>query len=173
MDIRERARKIRLFLMDVDGVLTDGRLYYTSQGEEIKVFHVRDGMGIKLAQRAGLKVGALSGRKSEALKRRLEELGFDEVHLGYNEKLPIVQSISERLCIKLEEFAYLGDDLVDIPVLKRVGFPMCVADAPQEVKKYSLYTTEIKGGYGAVREAVEFLLRIRGDWEELLNHYLC
>lgn len=171
MDLKEKALSVRLFLLDVDGVLTDGRLYYTSRGEEIKVFNVRDGLGIKLAQRAGIKMGVISGRKSKALINRLKELEIDEVHLGFNQKLPILEDIMKRLSLDFENIAFLGDDYVDLPILKRVGFPMVVSDAPEELKKYALYITESKGGHGAVREAVEFLLKLRGQWEEVISNY--
>lgn len=173
MSLKERAKRLKLFLMDVDGVLTDGRLYYTPEGEEIKVFNVRDGLGIKLAQKANIKVGVISGRKSKALLKRLEELGLDEVHLGVYEKLPVLERILEKYGLDYEEVAFLGDDLVDIPLLKRVGFPMVVGDAPKEVKNFALYITKAKGGEGAVREALEYVLKLRGEWEQLLSYYTC
>jgi len=171
MELRDRALKIKLLLLDVDGVLTDGRLYYTSRGEEIKVFNVRDGLGIKLAQRAGIRVGVISGRNSEALINRLRELKVDEVHLGYNQKLPILEDMMKRLSISLEEIAFLGDDYVDLPILRRVGFPMAVLDAPEEIKKHALYITKSRGGHGAVRDAIEFILKLRGQWEEVIRQY--
>lgn len=171
MELQERAKGVKLLLLDVDGVLTDGRLYYTSQGEEVKVFHVRDGLGLKLAQRAGMRVGVISGRNSVALLNRLRELGIEEVHLGHHQKLPVLESLLERLSLEPLNVAFLGDDLVDIPVLRRVGFPMAVADAPVEVREQALYVTTAKGGEGAVREAVELLLKLRGQWEELLQDY--
>lgn len=169
--IAERALKVELFLLDVDGVLTNGRLYYTPEGEWIKVFHVRDGLGIKLAQKAGLKVGVISGRDSRALASRLKELGIEEVHLGFNKKLPVLEEILKRLSLSYEHVAFLGDDLVDIPLLRRVGFPMVVADAPEEVKAYAIYITQAKGGEGAVREAVEFLLKLREQWRQVIEEY--
>ncbi|MFN7065626.1 MAG: KdsC family phosphatase [Aquificaceae bacterium] len=171
MDLKEKALRVRLLLLDVDGVLTDGRLYYTSKGEEIKVFHVRDGLGIKLAQKAGLRVGVISGRRSNALLNRLEELKIEEVHLGYNHKLPLLEDMLKRLSLSFEETAFIGDDYVDLPLLKRVGFPVLVADAPKELKKYALYTTSARGGEGAVREAIEFLLKLREQWEEVIRDY--
>lgn len=171
MDLKERAIKVRVFLLDVDGVLTDGRLYYTSKGEEVKVFNVRDGLGIKLAQKAGIRVGVISGRKSRALLRRLKELEIEEVYLGYIQKLQAFESILKKFSVRPEEVAYMGDDYVDLPVLRRVGFPVSVCDAPQEVKRHALYVTQARGGEGAVREAVEFLLRLRGQWEEVMAEY--
>ncbi|MCS7277761.1 MAG: HAD hydrolase family protein [Aquificaceae bacterium] len=171
MDIKERATRVKILLLDVDGVLTDGRLYYTSQGEEIKVFNVKDGLGIKLAQRANIRIGVISGRKSLALINRLEELGIEEIHLGLNNKLPILEEILGRLSLRYENVAFLGDDYVDLPVLRRVGFPMVVADSPEELKRHAIYVTKAKGGEGAVREAIEFLLKQRGQWEEAVKHY--
>ncbi len=171
MELRDRALRIKLLLLDVDGVLTDGRLYYTSRGEEIKVFNVRDGLGIKLAQRAGIRVGVISGRRSKALMNRLTELEVEEVHLGHNQKLPILEDIMRRLSLSLEEIAFLGDDYVDLPILRRVGFPMAVLDAPEEIKKHALYITKARGGHGAVREAIEFILKLRGQWEEVISQY--
>ncbi|MFN3870534.1 MAG: KdsC family phosphatase [Aquificaceae bacterium] len=171
MDLKDRALKVRLLLLDVDGVLTDGKLYYTSEGEEIKVFHVRDGLGIRLAQRAGILIGVISGRKSQALLKRLEELQIEEIHLGHNQKLPFLENILKRLSLSFEEVAFVGDDFVDLPLLKRVGFPVVVADAPEELKGYALYITKAKGGEGAVREVVELLLKLRGQWEEVIREY--
>ncbi|MDW8293839.1 MAG: HAD hydrolase family protein [Aquificaceae bacterium] len=171
MELRERAVRLKLLLLDVDGVLTDGRLFYTPLGEEIKVFHVRDGLGIKLAQRAGLMVGVISGRNSKALLNRLEELGIEEVHLGISHKLPVLEDMLRRLSMGYEQVAFLGDDLIDLPLLRRVGFPMVVADAPEELKEEALYTTSAKGGEGAVREAIEFLLKLRNQWKEVTEQY--
>ncbi|SHK51482.1 KdsC family phosphatase [Thermocrinis minervae] len=169
VDLSYRAKKIKLFLMDVDGVLTDGKLYYTKDGEEIKVFHVKDGLAIKLLQKVGILTGVISGRRSGALLRRLEELSVDEVHLGVFDKLPVLEGILQRKGLTLEEVAYIGDDYVDIPILRLVGFPMAVADAPDAVKKLCLYTTKSKGGEGAVREAVEFLLELRGQLDSIMQ----
>ena len=171
MDLKERALKVRLLVLDVDGVLTDGRLYYTSRGEEIKVFNVKDGFGIKMAQMAGIRVGVIAGRKSKALGKRLEELGIEEAHLGFNEKLPVLEDMLRRLSLNFEHVAFIGDDYVDLPILKRVGFPMVVCDSPEEIKAHALYTTKAKGGEGAVRESIEFLLKLRGQWEEIINKY--
>ncbi|MFN3975677.1 MAG: KdsC family phosphatase [Aquificaceae bacterium] len=171
MDLKEKALKIRLLVLDVDGVLTDGRLYYTSKGEEIKVFNVKDGFGIKMAQMAGIKVGVISGRESQALRKRLEELGIEEAYLGFNEKLAVLEDMLKRLYLSFEEVAFIGDDYVDLPILKRVGFPMVVCDAPEELRSYALYTTKARGGEGAVREAIEFLLKLRGQWEEVIKRY--
>jgi len=171
--LAEIAKGLKLFLMDVDGVLTDGRLYYTEKGEEIKVFDVRDGFGIKLLQRSGISVGVISGRSSKALISRLEELGIEEIHIGRNDKLKVLEEILQRRALDPKEVAFVGDDYLDIPVLKRVGLPMTVRDAPQLVKNHCLYVSKKRGGEGAVREIVEFILTLRGDLEKLLEDYLC
>jgi len=171
-DLRPIAKRIKLFLMDVDGVLTDGRLYYTERGEEIKVFDVRDGLGIKLLQRSGIEVGVISGRSSKALLKRLEELDIEEVHTGRNDKLEVLEKILKEKNLKAEEVAYVGDDCLDVPVLKVVGFPATVKDAPSLVKRYALYVSKREGGRGAVREIAEFLLNLRGELKGLLEGYL-
>ena len=171
-DLKPIAKKIKLFLMDVDGVLTDGRLYYTERGEEIKVFDVRDGLGIKLLQRSGIEVGVISGRSSKALLKRLEELGIEEVHTGKNDKREVLEKILKEKNLKAEEVAYVGDDYLDVPVLKVVGFPATVKDAPPLVKRHALYVSKREGGRGAVREIAEFLLNLRGELKGLLEDYL-
>ncbi len=147
--------------MDVDGVLTDGRLYYTQEGEVLKVFNVHDGLGIKRIQRAGIKTGVISGRESEALRNRLEELGIEEIFMGRREKASILEDIAGRLSIDYESIAFIGDDLVDIPVLKRVGFPVCVCGSPQEVREVCVYETMRRGGEGALRELADLIIELR------------
>jgi 3-deoxy-D-manno-octulosonate 8-phosphate phosphatase (KDO 8-P phosphatase) len=171
-DLKHIAKGIKLFLMDVDGVLTDGRLYYTETGEEIKVFDVRDGLGIKLLQRSGIEVGVISGRSSKALLKRLEELGIEEVHTGRNDKLEVLEKVLKGKNLKAEEVAYVGDDYLDLPVLRVVGFPATVKDAPSLVKRHALYVSKREGGRGAVREIAEFLLNLRGELKGLLEGYL-
>ncbi len=158
--MKDRALKVKMLLMDVDGVLTDGRLYYTDSGEAVKVFDVRDGLGIKMAQSMGVKTGVISGRDSEALKRRLEELGIDEIHMGRYKKEEVLEEILRRHRLSEEEVLFIGDDLVDVPVLKRVGFPVAVRNAPEEVKRHAVYITRSEGGRGAVREVVDLLLKL-------------
>ncbi|MDQ7039092.1 MAG: HAD-IIIA family hydrolase [Aquificota bacterium] len=160
MSLRDRALRVRILLMDVDGVLTDGKLYYTDSGETLKVFDVRDGLGIKMVQRAGIKTGVISGRDSDALRRRLEELGIDEIHMGRYRKEEVLEEIMKRHRLSPEEVLFMGDDLVDVPVLERVGFPVAVKNAPEEVKKHAVYITRSEGGKGAVREVVELLLKL-------------
>lgn len=171
MDLTEKAKRVKMLLMDVDGVLTDGKLYYTQEGEEIKVFNVRDGLGIKLIQKAGIKTGVISGRNSKPLINRLRELGVEEIYLGHNEKLPAFEEILKKNHLSYGEVAFIGDDYVDVPILRRVGFPIVVCDAPKVVKETALYITKAKGGEGAVREAIEYLLELRGELKEMLKYY--
>ncbi len=161
MSLKERAKKIKILLMDVDGVLTDGRLYYTEEGEMIKVFNVHDGLGIKRIQKEGIKTGVISGRESQALRSRLEELGIEEIFMGKLKKDGILDEITRRLGLTYDEVAFVGDDLVDVPVLKRVGFPICVRNSPDEVRKVCLYETMQKGGDGAIREVVDLIIELR------------
>ena len=165
MSLRDRVRKIRILLLDVDGVLTDGRLYYTDSGETLKVFDVRDGLGIKMIQSLGIKTGVISGRDSPALKNRLEELGIDEIHMGRFRKDEALDRILAKHSLSPEEVVFIGDDLVDVPVLKRVGFPVAVRNAPYEVRKHAVYVTRSEGGRGAVREVVDLILKLSGKGE--------
>ena len=172
MSLKARVQKLKLLLMDVDGVLTDGRLYYTEEGERIKVFNVHDGLGIKLLQRAGISTGVISGRESEALRNRLLELGIEEIYMGKFQKDGVLEEIMRKKDLSPEEIGFVGDDLVDIPVLKKVGFPVAVRNAPEIVKSHAVYITLREGGMGVVREVVELILRLRGDYGRLVGKYL-
>ena len=165
--LRERAKRIRLLLIDVDGVLTDGRIIYGNAGLEVLAFHVRDGLALKLAQQAGITVGLLSGRKSEALLRRAEELGVGEVHCGLEDKTHVYRQLLMRHRLTDTEVAYIGDDLPDLPLLRQVGLAIAVADAPVEVRRAAHLVTALRGGKGAVREVVECLLKSQGAWNRL------
>lgn len=165
--MREKAQKVKWLLLDVDGVMTDGGIVL-SDGLEIKRFHTQDGLGIRLAQRAGLRVGILTGRESEAVARRARELGIEEVRQGCSSKLEAYLQVVERYGLKDEEVAYMGDDLPDLPLLRRVGLAFAVANAVPEVKRQVDHVTRKAGGEGAVREAVELLLRLTGQWEKVV-----
>lgn len=160
-DIIKRARKIKLLLMDCDGVLTDGKLYYTANGEEIKVFNVRDGQGIVSWHKAGYRSGIISGRKSEVVKKRATELGITYVKQNSLDKTHCFSEILLKEKISAEEVAFIGDDIGDIDLLKIVGFPVGVADAAVELLPFIIYKTKAIGGYGAVRELTNLMLKLK------------
>jgi 3-deoxy-D-manno-octulosonate 8-phosphate phosphatase (KDO 8-P phosphatase) len=159
-----RAERIRLLVLDVDGVLTDGGLVYGASGEETKRFHVRDGLAIQVARREGVEIAVVSGRASAAVTRRMSELGVVEVHQGVADKESLLRGLLARLGVKAAETAVMGDDLIDLPVMRIAGLAMAPADAVPEVRRASGWVSRSAGGHGAVREAVEFLLRSRKAW---------
>lgn len=163
--------KIKLLLLDVDGVMTDGRIIYGNDGEEVKAFDVKDGHGLKLIQRAGIKVGIITGRQSRIVEKRAAELGIDIVYQGAKVKLEPFQEILEKLSLSPEEIAYVGDDVVDLPVMRKVGFAATVADAVEDVKPYADMVTTRCGGRGAVREICDFILKESGRWAEVAQRY--
>ncbi len=163
----EKAKRIRLLLLDVDGVLTDGRITYGSAGLEVLSFYVRDGLALKAAQGAGITVGLVTGRKSEAVVRRAEELRLVEVHTGVEDKMHVYRQLLMRYHLEDAEVAYMGDDLPDLPVLRQAGLAISVADAPVEVRSCAHLVTSLPGGKGAVREAVEWLLKSQGIWDQV------
>jgi len=171
-EFARRARALEWLLFDVDGVLTDGLLTYGAGGEELKVFHVRDGLALKLAQRAGLKVGILSGRSSAALSTRARELALDAVVLDRADKGAAFAELLAEHRIDPERVAYAGDDLLDLPVLARCGLSFAPADAVAEVRARVHRVLEREGGNEAVREMIEAVLRARGDWERLVAGWL-
>lgn len=157
-NLLRQAAKIRLLLMDCDGVLTDGRLYYSDKGEELKVFNVKDGQGIVMWHRAGFESGIISGRSSTIVSVRAAELGMHYIRVGSQDKIKDFEEIIARSKIDPEQVAYIGDDVPDIILLKRVGFPIVVNDSVQEVLAVADYITESSGGLGAVREVTDLLL---------------
>ena len=169
--VLERARRVKLLVLDVDGVLTDGRIVMDEEGREVKLFHVRDGHGIKMLLRAGVEVALFSGRTSEAVKRRAEDLGVRYLFQGLHNKVAPFEELKERLELEDDEVCFVGDDLVDIPLLRRVGLPVVVGDGVEEAKRWALYITELPGGKGAVREVCELILKAQGKWEGLLKRY--
>lgn len=171
-ELRLRAAALEWVVSDVDGVLTDGRLAYGPDGEAWKTFHVRDGLALKLAQRAGLKVGVLSARGGAALERRAQELGLDAVITRRQDKGTAFREFLGHHDTRAEHVAYVGDDLVDLPVLLRCGLSFAPADAAPEVRDRVDHTLRCRGGEGAVREMIEWILRARGDWDGLVDTYL-
>jgi 3-deoxy-D-manno-octulosonate 8-phosphate phosphatase (KDO 8-P phosphatase) len=166
-----RAARIRLVLLDADGVLTDGRLYLASGGHDGRAFHTRDGLGIRMGQRAGLQFGIISGRDCDAVRRRGEELSLPEIHLGESDKPRRLQEILARRGLSPEEVCFVGDDLPDLGVMRRVGLAMAPADAAPEVRQAAHRVTRCPGGNGAVREVVELLLRATENWERIIEPY--
>jgi 3-deoxy-D-manno-octulosonate 8-phosphate phosphatase (KDO 8-P phosphatase) len=171
MELKDKISKIRLILLDVDGVLADESLFYGSHGEEIKIFNVKDGLAIKLAQAAGLAIGFISSRHSEALKIRAHELDGEVVYQGQKQKLDAYFQIKKELFVSDEQIAYIGDDLPDLDIMKLVGFSIAVANACQEVKQSAHFITEKAGGHGAVRDAIEMILREQGKWEQAVRKF--
>ena len=167
-ELAQRARQVEWLLLDVDGVLTDGGLYYDQRGRVSLRFDVRDGLGIKLAQQAGLKIGALTGRRSRALERRARELGFDEVITGSHDKLADLDGFLDRRETEASRVAFVGDDLPDLVVLGRCGLSFAPADAVSAVRAVVDVVLETPGGRGAAREAIEILLAARGEWDSLV-----
>lgn len=163
------AKNIKLLVLDVDGVLTDGGIVLDDRGNEIKTFHVRDGHGITMLIQAGISVAFVTGRQSAVVERRARELGVSDVFQKSYDKTIAVRELMRKYSVREAEVAYIGDDIVDIPVLKRVGFPVAVADAEEEVKAVALYVTEKGGGRGAVREFCDFLLKAKGMWKDLTS----
>lgn len=163
------AAPIRVILSDVDGVLTDGRIIYDNSGVETKCFHVRDGLGIKLWQRAGYEFGIITTRTSEVVRARAAELGVRIVRQGVAEKWTAAGEILKTLGAAPEEVCYIGDDLPDLDVMRRVALAVAVADASEDVRRAARWTTRLPGGQGAVRELVERLLKAKAQWEDFVN----
>lgn len=165
-DHRELAKGLRMVLLDVDGVLTDGGIILTDKGDEAKRFDSQDGMGINLARSVGIKVGIVTSRNSDLVLRRAGELSIDEVFQGIQRKTEVLDSLLEKYSITRTEVAYIGDDIQDIPIMHFIGIPIAVQNAVKAVKETSIYVTEARGGHGAVREAVEWLLDLRNEREK-------
>lgn len=170
-DAAGKAARVRLFLVDVDGVLTDGGIVLDGNGVETKRFHVRDGHGIKMMGRAGIAVGIITGRESEVVRIRAAELGISVVRQGVFDKVAAWREILSETGRTAEETAYVGDDIVDIPLLRRVGFAATVSDAEEYVLAEADYVSARRGGEGAVREIAEFVLKSRGAWEGVTAKY--
>ncbi len=166
-DIAQRAKKIQLAIFDVDGVLTDGKLYYSSSGDEIKTFDIRDGHGLVMLRKAGVKLAIISGRESQAVERRATELKFDAVILGSRDKLAHMQQLLQKFSVTPEQCSMVGDDLPDIVVMSRVGLSACPSQSVSEVKQVSHWQLIERGGDGAVREFCDGLLKAKGQWIDI------
>ena len=170
-NVLKSAQKIKLLLLDVDGVLTDGRLYYGNSGEELKAFDIQDGLGIKLLQSAGIKVGIITGRSSDLVNRRAKELSIDPVIQGREDKLTALNELLKDMNFNLEEIAFVGDDLPDLAVVRRVGLGITPANGNHILASQALWQTKKSGGNGAVREVAELILIAQGKLESLLASY--
>lgn len=169
--MQEKLAKIKLLLLDVDGIMTDGRIIYDNQGNELKAFDVKDGHGLKMLQRAGIRIGIITGRQSEVVSRRAAELGIEILYQKALTKLDPYREILAAEKLVDEQVAYMGDDIVDLPILRRVGFSATVADAVPDVKPLVDYVTTRSGGRGAVREVCDLLLKACGRWDDLTERY--
>ena len=172
MNLDDRCQRICLILSDVDGVLTDGRIIIDNQGVETKRFHVRDGMGIHLWQKAGYRFGLITLRSSQIVKLRVAELGIDVIRQGVENKQTAMRQILAELRLSPDQACYIGDDLPDLAVMCGVGFGVAVADACAELRKAAHYVTTQAGGAGAVRETVELILKSQRRWEQLIQAFL-
>lgn len=167
----ERARAIRLVIFDVDGVLTDGSLYLSDEGKEYKAFNSRDGHGMVMLRDSGVTLAVITGRRSEVVRIRMESLGIAHVYQGQRDKLPAYQALKEQLALADTEIAYVGDDVMDLPVMRRVGLAIAVGDAHPLVGQHAHWQTRAAGGRGAAREVCEFLLAAQGKLEALWAGY--
>jgi 3-deoxy-D-manno-octulosonate 8-phosphate phosphatase (KDO 8-P phosphatase) len=172
VEIKLRAARVKLLLMDCDGVLTDGRIELLENGDETKTFHTRDGHGIVLMHRAGLSTGIISGRTSSFVERRAGELGITHLRQGTWDKVKDYEEILAESGVTEAEVAFIGDDVTDVPLMQRSGFAVAVADAVSEARANAHYITQIAGGFGAVREVCELILKSQGNWDDLMKRYV-
>lgn len=171
-ELVEKAKKLKLLILDVDGVLTDGKLFFDNDGNEYKSFHARDGHGIKLLRQTGVEVAVISGRKSNSVALRMKSLGVEYVYQGHENKIAAFNEIIEKLGISPEQAAHVGDDVLDLPVMMRVGLAIAVQDANFAVKQRADWCTELSGGCGAVREVCDFIMQAQGTFDDALSPYL-
>ncbi|QCU89612.1 KdsC family phosphatase [Thiomicrorhabdus sediminis] len=171
-EIAEKAKKIKLLILDVDGVLTDNRLYYNDEGVETKTFHTRDGHGMVLLQKSNIDIGIITGRKSQLVAKRMQDLKVKHVYQGVPDKLPTFSKLVEELGLSLDEIAYVGDDILDLPILLRVGLGVAPKNADAEVVSRVDYISKFEGGQGCVREVCEILMRSQGSWQQHMDFFL-
>lgn len=171
-ELIEKAKKLKLLILDVDGVLTDGKLFFDNDGNEYKSFHARDGHGIKLLRQTGVEVAVISGRKSNSVALRMKSLGIEYVYQGHENKIAAFNEIIEKIGIRPEQAAHVGDDVLDLPVMIRVGLAIAVQDANNAVKQRADWCTELAGGCGAVREVCDFIMQAQGTFDDVLSPYL-
>ncbi|WP_295400306.1 3-deoxy-manno-octulosonate-8-phosphatase KdsC [uncultured Thiocystis sp.] len=170
-DIQERAARISLVIFDVDGVLTDGSLYLGDDGQEYKAFHSRDGLGMTLLQETGVRLAVITGRTSKVVQLRMENLGISEIYQGYRDKLPAYEELKRRLSLTDDVIAYVGDDVVDLPIMRQVGLAIAVGDAHPRVQQHAHWHTRAGGGQGAAREVCELILDAQGTLERVMSRF--
>lgn len=170
--IQHKARDIKLLILDVDGVLTNGQIYYGTQQMEMKAFHVHDGLGIALLQKSGVTIAIISAKASEAVTQRLKHLKINHIFLGHEDKLPAYDTLKQTLCLTDAQIAFMGDDLIDLPILRRVGLAITVPQAPNVMHQYVHVTTQQKGGKGAVREVCDMLMQAQGTYDAMVQSYV-
>ncbi len=170
-EVERRAAGVKLLLLDCDGVLTDGRITPAASGDELKSFHTRDGHGLVMLHRAGLRSGIISGRTSRLVEMRAADLGIKYVRQGALDKITVYESLLTEAAVEPTEVAYVGDDVVDIPLMRRSGLAVAVADATPDTLDAAHYVTRLAGGHGAVREVCELILKAQGRWDELMKRY--
>lgn len=171
LNLNEKCKSIKLILLDVDGVLTDGSIILGESNHELKIFNIKDGLGIKLAQEGGIEIGIISGRSSETVKRRSDELDIKILHQEQTDKLKAYEQIKTDLGLTDDQIAFIGDDLNDLKVLQKAGLSCTVNDACDEVKAQVDYVARCPGGKGAVREVIELILKSQGKWEAVIQKY--
>lgn len=168
----EKIKRLKLLILDVDGVLTDGRLFFDDQGREYKCFHARDGHGIKLLRQSGVEVAVISGRKSNSVALRMQSLGVELVYQGHENKRQAFVEILQHLQLTADQVAHVGDDVLDLPIMVQAGFAIAVQDANFAVKRHADWCTETPGGLGAVREVCDFIMQVQGNFDAMLQGYL-
>ena len=171
-DIIEKAKNIELVIFDIDGVMTDGSLFFDNNGDEYKAFNSLDGHGLRMLQECGVRVAVITGRKSELVKHRMNDLGVTLLYQGYRDKIPAFESLLEEVKLEKNQITYVGDDVVDLPVMSQLDFTIAVQNAHPFVKKHAQWVTKRSGGHGAVREVCEFILEAKDLLEDKLNSYL-
>lgn len=168
----QKAAKIKLLILDVDGVLTDNRLYYSNDGNELKTFYTRDGHGMVMLRKSGVQMAIITGRQSELVAKRAKDLKIDHLYQGVPDKLPSFQALMSEIGISNEEVAYIGDDILDLPILMRVGLSITPSDGEDEVKSRVDYVSPHKGGNGVVREICEMIMKSQDTWQANMDFYL-
>ncbi len=171
-DIQQKAAQIRLIIFDVDGVLTDGSLFMDDNGQEYKAFYSQDGHGMKMLQSTGVEIGIITGRRSRVVALRMESLGIRHLYQGNEDKLPAFEELTAKLGLDKEQIAYVGDDVIDLPIMRRVGLAIAVQDAHPLVKQHAHWETSAPGGRGAAREVCELLMNAQGMLDSVLSRYL-